>query len=105
MAAMDTLRDRFLGLLARRRCGAKQRSPRRARYRPWVEVLESRTVPTTAVVNSIADSGAGSLRAALTTSGVDTINFNLPGRGVHVIQLLSPISITSTVLIDGYSQP
>src|SRR5262249_24692103 len=36
----------------------------------------------------------------------DTINFNIPGAGVHTITLTSVLpSITKSVLIDGYSQP
>lgn len=40
------------------------------------------------------------------TAGADTINFNIPGAGVHTIVLSSTLpSITETVTIDGYSQP
>jgi uncharacterized repeat protein (TIGR01451 family) len=61
------------------------------------------------VVNA-NDSGAGSLRAAIQAAnaapGLDTISFNLPGPGPHVIQLASPLPpITDPVVIDGYTQP
>lgn len=64
---------------------------------------------TFTVVNT-SDSGAGSLRQAITsanaTPGADTIAFNIPGAGVHTITLASTLpDITETVLIDGYTQP
>lgn len=69
--------------------------------------------PTQAIVYTVtntADSGAGSLRQAITTAngtvGVyDTINFNIPGGGVHTINVASVLSITDRVFIDGGSQP
>jgi len=56
------------------------------------------------------DSGAGSLRQAIlsanTNVGTDTINFNIPGTGVHTITLASDLpAITDPVIIDGYTQP
>jgi len=39
-------------------------------------------------------------------SGLDVINFNIPGSGVHTIKPTSPLFfITSPVIIDGYTQP
>jgi len=60
----------------------------RNRFRPRLDVLEDRSVPSTIVVATTADSGAGSLRAAIDlangTSEADTITFRLgptdPGR-------------------------
>jgi hypothetical protein len=47
--------------------------------RPTLEALEQRGVPSTLTVNSTADSGIGSLRAALNAAhSGDTINFALP---------------------------
>jgi len=65
---------------------------------------------TTFEVTSIADSGVGTLRAAIdaanSTLGADIITFNIAGGGPHVINLLSPLPlITSTILIDGWSEP
>lgn len=62
------------------------------------------------VVTTTADSGAGSLRAAINcanaTPGLDTITFSIPGSGVHTISPLSPLPpITDPVVIDGYTQP
>jgi predicted outer membrane repeat protein len=49
--------------------------------------LESRTVPTTFTVTSLADSGSGTLRAALAQAdaspGKDTIVFKLPAPAAH----------------------
>jgi hypothetical protein len=55
------------------------------------------------------DSGAGSLRQAIldaNTMGGGTINFNIPGAGVHTISPLTALpTITESVIIDGYTQP
>ena len=70
----------------------------------------SRLVAGTFTVTNTADSGAGSLRQAITDAnalvGADTINFNIPGAGVHTISPASALpAITSPVTIDGYTQP
>jgi hypothetical protein len=86
-------------------------SRRRSRttFRPRLESLETRLTPTTYTVSSLADSGAGSLRAAITSvnsddefSG-DVIDFSVAG----VIQLTSGAlpAITSQVKIDGTTAP
>jgi hypothetical protein len=61
-------------------------------------------------VININDSGGGSLRQAILDAnanpGADTINFNIPGSGVHTIALASGLpTITSPVTIDGSTQP
>jgi len=52
-----------------------------------IEVLESRIAPSIFIVTSLADSGAGTLRAALALAdshpGPDTIIFHLPAPPVH----------------------
>ena len=65
---------------------------------------------TYTVINT-NDSGAGSLRAAITaanasiTSG-DTIDFNIPGAGVQTIRPLTALpTIIDPITIDGYTQP
>jgi hypothetical protein len=63
---------------------------------------------TFTVINTL-DSGAGSLRQAITdangTAGVDTIVFAIPGSGLHTIAPASNLPpITEAVIIDGYSQ-
>ena len=62
------------------------------------------------IVTTTADSGVGSLRAAIVYSNAnavaDTITFDIPGSGVQVISPLTPLpTITNPVTIDGYSQP
>jgi hypothetical protein len=64
---------------------------------------------TFTVVNT-ADSGAGTLRAAIIAAnknpGPDTIAFNIAGTGPHAIAVLSSLpGINDPVLIDGYTQP
>ena len=69
-------------------------------------------------VTNTADTGAGSLRQAMTTAnstaGGDVINFNIPSSdpncsastNVCTITTLGPLpQITETVVIDGYTQP
>ena len=64
----------------------------------------------TLTVFTTADSGAGSLRQAITDAnlglGPDVIVFNVAGIGVHTITLASPLpAIVESVEINGYSQP
>jgi hypothetical protein len=73
-------------------------------------LLATRVTAATFAVLTTADSGAGSLRQAITDAnaapGADTIEFNIPGIGVHTITPASALpAITESVLIDGYSQP
>jgi DNA-binding beta-propeller fold protein YncE len=61
-------------------------------------------------VTNTNDSGAGSLRQAITDAnnnvGSDIVDFNIAGTGPHTIQPLSGLpSITDPVTIDGYTQP
>src|SRR5947208_9705040 len=71
--------------------------------------LRKTTVPFVFTVINTNDSGTGSLRQAITDAnsmGGGTINFNIPGGGVHTISPLTVLpTITQTVTIDGYSQP
>ncbi len=79
----------------------------RTTFRPRLESLEVRLTPTTYTVSSLADSGADSLRAAITSANADTtadeIDFSVAG----VIQLTSGAlpAITNTVKIDGTTAP
>jgi parallel beta-helix repeat protein len=62
------------------------------------------------VVTTTADSGSGSLRQAILTAnaspGSDTIEFNIPGPGPHVIPQLSGWpEISDPVCLDGTTQP
>jgi HYR domain len=61
-------------------------------------------------VNPSAFGGTGTLRQAIVdanaTAGADLINFNIPGSGVHTINLQAPLPmIMETVTIDGTTQP
>ncbi len=67
------------------------------------------TVYSTHVSNT-NDSGDGSLReaiqCALDAPGVQTVTFDIPGRGPHTIGLLSPLpNINETTTIDGTTEP
>ncbi|HZM89033.1 MAG TPA: right-handed parallel beta-helix repeat-containing protein, partial [Blastocatellia bacterium] len=76
-----------------------------------LESLSIRRVrAATFTVLNTNDSGAGSLRQAITSANgdllIDTINFNIPGGGVHTITPNTPLpEITSPVIIDGTTQP
>jgi hypothetical protein len=64
----------------------------------------------TFAVNNTSSAGAGSLRAAITaangTAAPDTIEFAIPGNGVHTITPAVQLpAITQPVSIEGYSQP
>src|SRR5262249_55280951 len=84
------------------------------RFRPELEALEQRCLPAVYKVLNINDSGPDSLREAITkanmvTPGVnDTIQFAIPGAGVHTITLMSQLpdlSDPAGLTIDGHSQP
>jgi hypothetical protein len=88
-----------------------QKSARRS-FRPSVEHLEQRLTPSAYTVSNLADSGPGSLRAAITSVNADNtygnntpdvIDFSVAG----VIKLTSgPLpAITYSVKIDGTSAP
>src|SRR4051812_28092168 len=81
--------------LARHTAGTRPCQP--ARFRPHIEALEDRTVPSTFSVVTAADNGddvspvAGSLRAAILSANAhpnniefrDRITFAIPGAGAH----------------------
>jgi uncharacterized repeat protein (TIGR01451 family) len=67
---------------------------------------------TNFVVTTTNDSGSGSLREAITlanafiSDGQDTIAFNIPGAGPHILQPATELpSLLDAVLIDGFTQP
>lgn len=73
-------------------------------------LAERRAQGATFTVTNTSDSGAGSLRQAITsangTLAIDTIDFNIAGGGVKTINLVSPLpTITAPVIIDGTTQP
>src|SRR5271157_3926700 len=74
------------------------------------ERVEQRLLLAPFVVQNTNNSGPGSLRQAIlnvnAASGVQTIDFNIPGSGVHTISPLSALpAITVPVILDGTSQP
>jgi hypothetical protein len=85
------------------------RAPRR--IQPRLDLAEDRTLLSIFTVSNTANSGAGSLRQAIVNSNAATgqtnqIDFAIPGGQVQTIKLTSRLpSITSSVLIDGWSQP
>ena len=88
--------------LGRRKAGAAARPA-------TAEMLEPRRLLTAFTVISTNDAGPGSLRQAIldanANAGADTIGFAIPRAGVQTISLLSAVTITDTVSIDGYTQP
>lgn len=62
----------------------------------------------TFTVTNTADSGLGSLRAAITLAngapGADSIKFAIAGTGAHTITLSSSITVSGPVTIDGTTQ-
>jgi hypothetical protein len=81
------------------------------RFRPSFDLVEDRTLLSTFMVTSTADSGPGSLRQAIldsnaATAQANTIDFAIPGSGVQTLAPASPLPpITRAVLVDGESQP
>jgi hypothetical protein len=75
--------------------------------------LTAAAVPLSAAtftVTTTADSGAGSLRQAILDAeaapGADTIQFNIPGPGVHTIFLTTWLpKAFGPSTVDGYTQP
>src|SRR4051812_6150389 len=72
-------------------------------------LLATSASAATFVVNSTADSGAGTLRQAIgdanAVGGTDPITFAIPGAGLHTISPATNLpNISEAVIIDGYSQ-
>src|SRR5262249_2669070 len=89
------------GLRKRKTAGIGQRAPR---YRPRLDVLEDRTLPSTFTVLNLADSGAGSLRQAVLDPNAnpraDAIDF-APGLRGTIALTSGELGITDDLSIDG----
>lgn len=73
-------------------------------------MLSGAASPNCLLVQNVNDQGPGSLRDAIhcanSTSGTDTIQFAIPGPGVHTIRPLSPLpALVDPVIVDGTTQP
>jgi predicted outer membrane repeat protein len=98
---------RFFAKLTKSRPARRVRPP----FRPALEGLEQRQVPSTLVVSNILDSGPGSLRAAVSQANTDaahgksdTITFagRLKGKTITLTQgVLELTAGQGTVTIDG----
>ena len=103
------MRSEAMNAIFRRRTAASLARTRRRH--PSVELLETRQMLSTYVVNSTADSGPGTLRRAISDSNGDpaqanVISFDLGTSGVQTIDLLSALpAITQSVTIDGTTEP
>src|SRR4051812_13305839 len=109
---MRTLKPRSLPQTLQRRKRAHHRAYSGAlhRLRPRLEFMEDRTLLSAFHVTNTGDSGAGSLRQAILDSNVaggsNTIAFALPGTGVRLIRLATPLpEVITRTLIDGSTQP
>ncbi|MFI5380620.1 MAG: beta strand repeat-containing protein, partial [Tepidisphaerales bacterium] len=94
--------------MSNRKGNPTSRITRRRRLFALPELLEGRVLMSTYTVTSIADSGDGSLRAAILAAnanpGADTIDFAV-GSGTQHISLASALpAITDSVTIDGTTQ-
>jgi parallel beta-helix repeat protein len=76
----------------------------------WLLAVAPPAGAATFTVTNTNNSGAGSLRQALlnsnATSGKDTVKFNIPGSGLHVIAPSQTLpATTDPVVIDATTQP
>jgi Bacterial Ig-like domain (group 3) len=89
---------------------------RRRSFKPRLEILEDRALPSTFSVTNTVDSGAGSLRQAILDADANggTVVFDIPNtdsgyQGATGSFLIQPVSqlpgLAAGVTIDGYSQP
>src|SRR5262245_37818493 len=83
----------------------RSRRAKRVPTRLSIEQLEDRTVPSTFTVQNLADSGAGSLRAAITAAntnpGADLIRFAAVARDGTLTLTSGELSITDDLILDG----
>jgi hypothetical protein len=101
-----SLFDAFIARSPRTPARQRHLEPRACRrpgsFRPRLDILEDRTLPSTFTVTNLLDTGAGSLRAAVAAAnanpGADDINFATTG----TIALTSgELDITDSLTING----
>ena len=79
-----------------------RRSTSRSRFRPCLEALENRWLPSTLTVLNTADSGPGSLRATIAAAqSRDTINFDSSLTGQSIILTSGELVIDKSLDIEG----
>jgi hypothetical protein len=87
-----------------------RRHGRPRRYRPAIDILEGRWLPSTFLVTTTDDAGAGSLRQAIldanATPGPNEIDFAIGDGGAQTIRPTTALpQVTQTIIIDGSTQP
>jgi hypothetical protein len=101
-------------LMARRQAlsvhSRQVRHARRQRYRPAIEMLEGRCLPSTFLVTNTGNAGPGSFRQAIldanATPGTNEIDFAIGDGGAQTIRPQSNLPpVTHSVIIDGTTQP
>ncbi len=101
-----SLFDAFLARSSRTPARLRHHAPKGRRrpgsFRPHLDILEDRSLPSTFTVTNLLDTGAGSLRAALAAAnaspGADAIDFATTG----TIKLTSgELDITDSLTING----
>ena len=94
----------FVGVRLPRPWRSVTSKPSRPRFRPAIDLLESRTMLSTFTVTNTQDSGTGSLRDAIAQanahSGADKINFASQVAGT-ILLTSGPLTITDDVKING----
>src|SRR5207237_10182977 len=85
--------------------GRRNAGNRLSAWRPVLELLESRWLPSTFTVSNINDSGAGSLRQAIldanALAGPDTLIFSGTLSGQTITLTSGQLTITDSVTISG----
>ncbi|HJT76541.1 MAG TPA: hypothetical protein VJ739_05000 [Gemmataceae bacterium] len=99
MQLLSWLHQRTTGRPQTRHTPARKPAPR---FRPRLETLERRDVPSTLTVTSPADSGAGTLRADVAAAGSgDTIVFDPSLNGQTIALTSGQIAISKNLTIQG----